>query len=265
MSANAGEVDFGFNNQRVINMVVPYVTNLDYLSYSSYDSMDLSAADFYATLDYIEAWLRTNKVASIPGERIWIGEYGWGGFPTDSQEPLSRAYLQRLLNYGRKAFPFLLFWEIYNNEPNKNFCLVDSNNVKVACYYLHERFINNAKFLIAQFKERNSRTPSETEFVSLISPMLNNSLPAAIRLESLRYGRLESLRYVLRTPPCTGQLLVRALAATAFIFSKPVLATVSGSCSQYLRLNNSSERTFWPPVLCKARSSSGKGAVPSPG
>jgi hypothetical protein len=176
------------NNQRVINMVVPYVTNLDYLSYSSYDSMDLPASELYATLDYMEAMLPTNKVATIPGERIWIGEYGWGGFSTDSQEPLSRAYLQRLFNYGRKAFPFLLFWEIYNNEPNRNFCLIDSNNVKVACYYLHERFISNAKLLVAQFKERNSRTPIESEFVSLVSPILNSSLPAPVRLSVTNLG-----------------------------------------------------------------------------
>ncbi|HEV2453616.1 MAG TPA: hypothetical protein VGY98_05110, partial [Verrucomicrobiae bacterium] len=33
------------NNVRVINCVVPYVTNLDYLSYSSYDAQNLSSSD----------------------------------------------------------------------------------------------------------------------------------------------------------------------------------------------------------------------------
>ena len=34
-------------------MVIPYVTNLDYLSYSSYDAQKLSAANLYATLNYM--------------------------------------------------------------------------------------------------------------------------------------------------------------------------------------------------------------------
>src|SRR5579859_262036 len=100
------------NNLRVINAVVPYVPNLDYLSYSSYDAQDLSASDLYTTLNCMESKLPTNKVSAIPGERIWIGEYGWGGTQTpDQQEPLSRAYLQHLLNWGAR---FALFWEIYN-------------------------------------------------------------------------------------------------------------------------------------------------------
>ncbi len=171
------------NNERVINYVAPYVTNLDYLSYSSYDAMNLAAPDLYATLDYMEAHLPTNKVSSIPGERIWIGEYGWGGSQsTAQQEPTTRAYIQRLLNYGRQALPHILFWEMYDNETNKLFCLIDSNNVKTASYYLHQRFINNARLFTAQFKETNGRLPSDSEFVSLVSPMLNQPLPAPINV-----------------------------------------------------------------------------------
>ena len=170
------------NNQRVINRVIPYVTNLDYLSYSSYDAMNLSVAELYRTLDYMHSMLPTNKAAAVPGERLWIGEYGWGGSQTaDQQEPTTRAYLQRLLNYPQ-APPYILFWEIYNNETNKTFCLIDSNNVKVASYFLHQRFINRARLATAQFKETNGRLPNDAEFVSLVSPMLNQPLPAAVGL-----------------------------------------------------------------------------------
>lgn len=171
------------NDERVINYVAPYVTNLDFLSYSSYDAMNLSTSDLYATLDYMETHLPTNKVSAIPGERIWIGEYGWGGSQsTAQQEPTTRAYIQRLLNYGRQALPHILFWEIYDNETNKLFCLIDSNNVKTASYYLHQRFINNARLFTAQFKETNGRLPTDSEFVSLVSPMLNQPLPAPVYL-----------------------------------------------------------------------------------
>lgn len=173
---------------RMINSVIPYVTNLDFVSYSSYDAQDLSTSDLYATLDYMESMLPTNKVSVLPGERIWIGEYGWGYLTPQQQEPKTRAYLQRLLNYGRQSLPFILFWEIYNNEPGNNFCLVDSNNVTVASWYLHQRFINNARLLTARFKETNGRLPSNSEFVSLVSPMLNQPLPAPVRLGVTNLG-----------------------------------------------------------------------------
>src|SRR5690348_6665159 len=97
------------NNERVINYVIPYVTNLDYLSYSSYDAQNLSASDLYTTLNYMEAHLPTNKVSVVPGPRMWIGEYGWGTQSTAAQEPLVRAYIQRLLNwnYNGQCLPFI--------------------------------------------------------------------------------------------------------------------------------------------------------------
>lgn len=177
------------NNQRVINYVIPYVTNLDYLSYSSYDAMNLAASDLYATLDYMESKLPTNKVSAIPGQRIWIGEYGWGGSQnSNQQEPTTRAYIQRLLNYGPKDLPYILFWEIYDNETNKDFWLIDSNGVKVATYYLHQRFINNARLLAAQFKESHGRVPNDSEFVSLASPMLDQPIPAPTNLSVANLG-----------------------------------------------------------------------------
>lgn len=169
-------------NLRMINSVIPYVTNLDFVSYSSYDAQDLSPADLYATLDYMEALVPTNKAIVLPGERIWIGEYGWGYLTTDQQEPKTRAYIQRLLRYGRKALPSILFWEIYNNEPGRDFSLVDSNNVKVASWYLHQRFINNARLFTARFKESNGRLPTDAEFVDLTSSMLDQPLPAPVPL-----------------------------------------------------------------------------------
>jgi hypothetical protein len=183
------------NNIRMINYVIPYVTNLDYVSYSSYDAMNLSSANLYATLDYMEAHLPTNKMSAIPGQRIWIGEYGWGGSQTFAQqEPTTRSYIQRLLNYDNHDLPFILFWEVYDNELNtdgtvKNFALIDSNNIAQPCYYLHQRFINSAKLLSAQFKETNGRLPNASEFVSFMSPLLNQPLPAPI---SLTVGNLGS-------------------------------------------------------------------------
>ena len=170
------------NNVRVINYVIPYVTSLDFVSYSSYDAMNYDTATLYSMLDYIEARIPTAKAGVLPPERLWIGEYGWGGYSTAAQEPLTRAYIQRLLNYGRQALPFILFWEIYNNETNQQFCLIDSNNVHTACYHLHEYFYNSARLAVARFKETNGRLPTDSEFVSLVSPELNQPLPVPVAL-----------------------------------------------------------------------------------
>jgi hypothetical protein len=163
------------NNQRVINTVVPYLTNLDFLSYSSYDAMDLDATSLYTTLDYVKSKLPSTKASLSLGQRVWIGEYGWGTWSTAAQEPASRAYIQRLLNWAPR---FILFWEIYNNETDHNFCLIDSNAVKVPSYFLHQRFINQARLTVAQFKETQSRVPTDFEFAALMAPALSLPLSA---------------------------------------------------------------------------------------
>jgi hypothetical protein len=172
-------------NQRAINRVVPFVTNLDCLSWSSYDGMDLGPSDLVATLDYMQSMLPTNKAAAIAGKRIWIGEYGWGGLSATRQEINSRLYIRKLLSWGPR---FILFWEIYNNEPGNNFCLIDSNNVKVASYYLHQRFINGARLAGAQFKETHGRLPNDNELGSLLAPMLDQPLPAPVNLTVSNLG-----------------------------------------------------------------------------
>jgi hypothetical protein len=166
-----------------IGGLLTVILPLDYVSYSSYDAMNLDTPGLYATLDYIESKIPTAKAASIPGQRLWIGEYGWGAQSPGQQEPLTRAYIQRLLNYGHKDLPFILFWEIYNNETNRSFCLVDPANHKTPCYNLHQRFINLARLLTARFKESHGRLPTDAEFASFMSPLLNQPLPAPVHLE----------------------------------------------------------------------------------
>jgi hypothetical protein len=163
------------NNQRLVNAVLPNVTNLDFVSWSSYDGMDLSAADLHATLDYIQAHLPPNKAAVIPGKRVWVGEYGWGGSASSAaQEPLTRAYLRKLLPWAPR---FVLFWEMYDNE-NKAFWLIDKTGAKTPCYFLHQRLINKSKLLSARFKETNGRLPTDSEWSALLTPVLNQPLPA---------------------------------------------------------------------------------------
>jgi hypothetical protein len=175
------------NNIRVINCVAPYVTNLDYLSYSSYDSQNLTASDLYTTLNYMESMLPTNKATTVAGPRMWIGEYGWGYLSPTAQEPLNRAYIQRLLGWkwGGKCLPFILFWEMYSNyNPNgaTNFCLIDCQDNKLPSWYLQHYFLKASRMLVAEFKEKNGRLPTDTEFSSLAAPWLNQPFTAPVAL-----------------------------------------------------------------------------------
>jgi hypothetical protein len=168
------------NNQRVINYVVPYVTNLDFVSWSSYDGQNLSTQELRETLDYMEAMLPTNKAGVIAGKRIFVGEYGWGGsLSISAQEPPTRAYLKRLIDWG---CPFALFWQIYNNEPDRVFCLIDPLGHPTPSYNLHQRFINQARLLVARFKQDQGRLPKASEFAALVSPVLERPLPVPASL-----------------------------------------------------------------------------------
>ena len=168
------------NNHRLVNAVLPYVTNVDFVSWSSYDGQDLGAADLHATLDYIDANLPEGKALAIAGKRVFIGEYGWGGsLSSEAQEPPTRAYMQKLLAWGT---PFILFWEMYNNEPGKQYWLVDTNGLKTPCWHLHQRFINQSKLRVARFKEANGRLPDDAEFTSLVHYLLNQPLSPPVSM-----------------------------------------------------------------------------------
>lgn len=177
------------SNQRLVNAVLPAVTNLDFVSWSSYDGMNLDRTNLYATLNYIEAHVPTNKASVIGGRRVWVGEYGWGGANTSAeQEPPTRAYLRRLLPWGVR---FILFWEIYDNE-NKAFWLIDSTGAKTPCYDLHQRLANLARLEVARFREKQGRLPTDAEFADLVTPALAAPLPkpAALALSRQQVLRL---------------------------------------------------------------------------
>ncbi|HWI56181.1 MAG TPA: DUF2341 domain-containing protein, partial [Bacillota bacterium] len=164
--------------------------------------------------------LPTNKAAAFPGQRIWVGEYGWGNNSFDSQEPLNRAYLQKLLTWGVR---FLLYWEIYDNETNadgsyRNFCLIDSNNNKVPCYYLHQRFINRARLAVAQFQETNHRLPNDREFAALLTPTLTQPLPPPINLSVRNSGAKPLTNSAVQVSGTLAQGVYGDDAATVWVF-----------------------------------------------
>ncbi len=165
---------------RVVNAVLPYVPDLDYVSYSSYDAQNLAEPELVRTLDYIEAHTPAAKASVISGRRVFVGEYGFGGnrrTPERQAEP-TRAYMARLLRWGT---PFVLFWQVYNNEKDNFFCLIDAQGKPTPCYDLHRNFLSTARVRVAEFKQRHGRLPNEAEFTALALPILEPSVPREAR------------------------------------------------------------------------------------
>lgn len=158
---------------RVVNAVLPFVANIDYVSYSSYDSQTLKESELVKTLDYIEAHTPKSKASMIPGRRVFIGEYGFGKKTTPEQqlEP-TREYLARVLSWG---VPFALFWQVYNNEENSYFCLIDERGKPTPCYELHKEFLSKARLRVAEFKRQKGRLPTDAEFTALATSLLGNA------------------------------------------------------------------------------------------
>jgi len=102
------------------NSVLPN-TNVDFVSYSCYDSLagspDAIKQRLFAALDYIESKLPPRP--GIPGKRVYIGEYG---FPLihvktpEKQERLSRALAAAALEWG---CPFALLGDVLQRDQGR--------------------------------------------------------------------------------------------------------------------------------------------------
>jgi len=147
--------------QSVTTDVVPRTT-MDYVSYSSYDS----GLDLIPALDYIESKLPPKP--GIPGKRVWIGEYGFPAFAhsPSEQDRLSRQVMRAGLAWG---CPFVLYWEMYNNEVGKDgaqrgFWLIDDKGDKQPVYETHHAYYQWARHWATDFRAREGRLPTFDEF-----------------------------------------------------------------------------------------------------
>lgn len=151
---------------RVANKVLPSA-NPDFVSYSSYDAQQGDIEKNYAeALDYIQSQLAPKP--GLPIKRVFIGEYGMPlmGNTAAQQDKLVRHVLRAGLRWG---CPFVLYWEMYNNEvtpdgKQRGFWLIDDKNVKQPAYFTHAGFYEKAKTYVAEFDAKNRRLPSREEF-----------------------------------------------------------------------------------------------------
>jgi len=153
----------------VTNSVLPH-THVDFVSYSSYDSLRGSNAVLDKTLrtalDYIESKLPAKP--EIDGKRVFIGEYGFPLVNMDSpemQDERSRSVIRAALAWG---CPFVLYWQMYCNEMRdgkpRGFWLIDDQRCPQPIYETHKRFLEWARQFVIRFKQQNGRLPTRAEY-----------------------------------------------------------------------------------------------------
>jgi len=151
------------------NDVLPH-TQVDYVSYSSYDTINPNRGRvrdaLHQALDAIENKLPPKP--GIPGKRVFIGEYGFPlerGTTPELQAEYSRDVCRSALEWG---CPFVLYWEMYCNEirdgTHRGFWLIDDKNIKQPFYYTLEKYYQRSKFFIADFRQQHGRAPTDEEF-----------------------------------------------------------------------------------------------------
>jgi hypothetical protein len=162
--------------KRIVNKVLPF-TNVDFVSYSSYDAQSLSQSEYNSVLNYIEGNLPSRP--HIAGKRVFIGEMGKNavelGSSKSQHESVNRDNIRKAITWGA---PFVLYWEMYNNEISngvqKGFWLIDDKNEKWPLYYTYQSFYNKAKTWVAGQKKLLNRLPTREEYRSWASNALIN-------------------------------------------------------------------------------------------
>ena len=152
--------------KRVANAVLPH-TNVDYVSYSSYDIQGLSQEEINKTLDWVESLIPAKK--GIKGKRLFIGEFGVcardAGFDPIENEKQNREIYLKFLKWGA---PFILQWEMFNNEVQEGkqlgFWLINDKNEKQPLYYTLEALYKDAKVYVAEYKEEHGKIPSIEQY-----------------------------------------------------------------------------------------------------
>ena len=152
---------------RVVNRVLPF-TNVDYVSYSAYDSKNLSTRDIKKTVGYI--YENLPEKSGVPGPRVFIGEVAEPAASFDFND--SRhcdANLRIMAKYLQCDVKFCLYWEMYCNEKlddgrPRGFWLIDADGNETKLYKTLREVFSDGKEYVKAFAEKNGRVPTNAEY-----------------------------------------------------------------------------------------------------
>jgi len=162
------------------NRVLPN-TNVDFVSYSTYDSLDDILHKIPKALDYIEAKLPSKP--GIAGKRVFIGEYGFAAhtYPEADRDRRSRQVMRVGLEWG---CPFVLSWAIYNNEHSNGvengYWLIDNQGVKQPVWHTLADFYREARRYVADCQRETGQLPADADFRRFALNWLSRSEPSSI-------------------------------------------------------------------------------------
>ncbi len=152
---------------RVVNRVLPH-TNVDYVSYSAYDTMDATAEKVAQTIDLIYDNLPDKE--GVPTPRVFIGEVGQPaanqGFDDEKHRDVN---LTNMVKYLRCEVKFILYWQMYCNEKledgsSRGFWLINSDGEETELYYSLETLLSDAKKYVKDFAAAQGRVPTNEEY-----------------------------------------------------------------------------------------------------
>ena len=152
---------------RVVNRVLPH-TNVDYVSYSAYDTKKESTRTIRRTIDYIQENLP--EKSGVPGPRVFIGEAAEPASQFDYNDKRHcDANLRIMVKHLRCDELFFLYWEMYCNEKlpdgrQNGFWLIDSDGNKTLLYHKLQRVFLDGKEYVEDFARENGRVPTHTEY-----------------------------------------------------------------------------------------------------
>jgi hypothetical protein len=163
-------VQKGLKGQACLSLDVLPHTAVDYVSYSSYDTINRCPGDtgpaLREALDFIES--RLPPKPGVEGKRVFIGEYG---FPLELAKTPQRQE-QYALDVCRVGLdwgcPFVLYWEMYCNEivegRHRGFWLIDDHNQRQPFYLTLEDYYRQAGRFVSEFRAHHGRLPTDAEF-----------------------------------------------------------------------------------------------------
>lgn len=158
-------LDKGYD--RVVNRVLPY-TDVDYVSYSAYDSLNKSTRTIRKTIDYI--YENLPEKSGVPGPRVFIGE---AAIPASRYDFNDRrhcdANIRMMAKFLQCDVGFCLYWEMYCNEKledgrSRGFWLIDSDGNKTRLYRELQTVIADGKEYVEKFAEEHGRVPDAEEY-----------------------------------------------------------------------------------------------------
>lgn len=151
--------------------VLPHVT-IDMVSYSAYEVCTMldPGLPFPGWMQQCLTAIESNTTftAAAPyGKKVFIGEYG---APTSNVTPAQQGDLAMGTLKGAASWgcPFVLYWQMYDNE-GIGYWMINSSNAKQPSYYKYQEYLGKLHTLKNLYRYWLGRNPSYTEISAFSS------------------------------------------------------------------------------------------------